>query len=505
MRSVTTPTVPTRAGHARVALLVVLVLLLASAVSFAAPPALASAAGGPVILMGLDSEDGAGSSAHGPPEEHVAMVESLLAAVNNGGEGILVIGDGDAFRIRNYWENDIGAGVGEDVTFVAGVDDILAQSFDGFAMIGVASSASQTGGGLTDAENAALIAREIDIAAFVNGGGGLLGKTQEGMSDPYGYVGPLGEFVPRTAADGVAQYQSVEVTPAGEALGLTTAGMSGWCCWHDVFEDFPDFMDVIVTHDSGGNFQGMAAAVGGVDITIPTGIDLEPASTSLEVGEAHTVHASVEEDDGPAADVEVTFTVVDGPHAGATGTAVTGADGSASFTYDGVSVGTDRLEASFVDLLDRTRTSNQVTVEWAEASAPEPECTDLVAGQSTTVGTVCVTDDGEELSVTYTTTDGWSLVETHLDVADHADDLARNKRGNPKVGHFAQQQVHAPSLSTYTYTRPLDGFGDALAIAAHAVVELGEEDDAITESAWGDGDRFVTQGNWATHFAYAVR
>lgn len=45
--------------------------------------------GGPVIRIGLDSEMGDGSSSHGPPEDHAAMVDSLLENVTNDGDGIM--------------------------------------------------------------------------------------------------------------------------------------------------------------------------------------------------------------------------------------------------------------------------------------------------------------------------------------------------------------------------------------------------------------------------------
>ncbi|MCC5948121.1 MAG: hypothetical protein JJT89_06660 [Nitriliruptoraceae bacterium] len=331
--------------------------------------------GGPVILLGFASEAGAGGTGHGPPAEHAAMVQSVLDNVRNGGAGILVIGDGTS--VRNYWQGDIGDVVGESVTFVRGASDIATADFDGYKLIGVASSTHQLGGatnGLTNAENEALIGRDLDIAAFINDGGGLIGKTQDRLADPFGYVGPLGDFAPLTSDDGVAQYAAVEVNPAGEALGLTTGGMSGWCCWHDVFDDFPDYMDVLVTHDDQSTAArrahfGAVAAIGGVDVVVPTGIDLEPQDAEIEVGETHAVTATVEEDEGPAADVEVTFTVTDGPHAGTTGTADTDDDGRARFAYDGSDEGEDTIVASFTDLLERERTSNEVTVTW---TAPTP-------------------------------------------------------------------------------------------------------------------------------------
>ena len=49
--------------------------------------------GGPVVLMGIDAEDG-GPGGHGPLAVYANVVSSILADVTNGGSGILVIGGG---------------------------------------------------------------------------------------------------------------------------------------------------------------------------------------------------------------------------------------------------------------------------------------------------------------------------------------------------------------------------------------------------------------------------
>lgn len=199
------------------------------------------------------------------------MVASLLDSVRNEGDGILVIGDGTS--IRDYWKGDVADPLGVDVDFVSGAGDIASVDFDGYAMIGVASSDHEISNGLTADENDALNDREHDIADFVNNGGGLLGKTQDGFADPFGYVGPIGQFTVQSAS-----FDSIQVTQAGLDLGLTQDGMDGWCCYHEVFDDFPDFMEVLITHDDpddDDSFQDKPAAIGGVDVVIPTEIEID--------------------------------------------------------------------------------------------------------------------------------------------------------------------------------------------------------------------------------------
>ena len=408
--------------------------------------------GGPVILMGLDSELTPGRASHGPPEDHQAMVDALLDAVRNGGEGILVIGP-DTGNFESYWVEDIGDPLGVDVTFVNGVEDIEEVDFDGYAMIGVASSFAQVSGGLTNAENEALISRDLDIAEFINQGGGLLGKTQDGMADPFGYMGPLGTF--QLTSTG---FSSVEVTPAGLDLGLTQDGMDGWCCYHEVFEEFPDFMEVLITHDDGGTHQEKAAAIGGVDVTVPTGIDLEPGSATLDVGDTHELRAIVEEDDAPAEDVEVSFTVIDGPHEGLTGTAETDEDGIATFSYEGTAAGDDRVRASFVDVLERERSSNEVTVEWV----PAPDSLSLSPSEAT--GTV-----GEEHTLTATLTDSEGAPLDEAEITFRVTD-------GPNEGESLTAESDEDGQATFTYIS--EDVGTDTIVATHEP----DEGDALTSN-----------------------
>ena len=68
--------------------------------------------------------------------------------------------------------------------------------------------------------------------------------------------------------------------------------------------------------------------------------------------------------------VTVNFTVVSGPNAGLTGSAVTDSNGHASFTYVGNSPGTDTIQASFVNSQGVTVVSNPVTKTWTPAPGP---------------------------------------------------------------------------------------------------------------------------------------
>jgi hypothetical protein len=136
--------------------------------------------------------------------------------------------------------------------------------FATFALIVVVSDEHQTpSGGLTDEENDVLIDRHEDFAAFVNNGGGLLGFTSDfTLSEPYGYVAGLGAFDIEANVD--PPYRNI--TPVGsdaEELGITDA--LDVCCWHDVFTDFPDYLEVLAIDP---DVTGRPAAIGGVKVRI---------------------------------------------------------------------------------------------------------------------------------------------------------------------------------------------------------------------------------------------
>jgi hypothetical protein len=172
----------------------------------AAAFALAGAAGaqaGPVILAGIDAEDG-GVGGHGPIATYDGLVTAHYNNATNGGTGILVIGGssqalcGSTNYVTAFW-NQISTDTGLPVTFVNGASNIASQVFVGFRMIAVASDETNTFcGGLTAAENDALTARSGDVAAFVNNGGALLGFSSDFATNSYGYMGTVGAITVTT-------------------------------------------------------------------------------------------------------------------------------------------------------------------------------------------------------------------------------------------------------------------------------------------------------------------
>jgi hypothetical protein len=115
------------------------------------------------------------------------------------------------------------------------------------------------------------------------------------------------------------------------------------------------------------------------------GITLSPpdATNDLSLGQnSHTVTATMTDLTGtPQPNVLVSFMVVSGPNAGASGTCSVNADctsdanGEVSFTYssDG-STGTDTIEACFTDATGMQQCSQDVTKEWITSEPPAAIC-----------------------------------------------------------------------------------------------------------------------------------
>lgn len=222
---------------------------------------------GPLILMGIDAEDG-GPGGHGPITVYESVVNSILSNVTKGGSGILVIGGGKDTTppvddVTAFW-NALALGTGVSVTYVNGAA-IATQPFSSFLMLAVVSSIPETpSGGLTNAENLLLNTRQADIANFINSGGGLLGFTQSGLTTNFAYLGGVGAFT----STGGLDYDNIAPTAAGLAIGITNA--LDVCCWHEVFNTFPSFLQILATDSvSGDPGFGIPSAIGGAQVVVP--------------------------------------------------------------------------------------------------------------------------------------------------------------------------------------------------------------------------------------------
>ncbi len=129
----------------------------------------------------------------------------------------------------------------------------------------------------------------------------------------------------------------------------------------------------------------------------------------------------------------------------------------------------------------------------------------LIAGQTINAGTVNVSNDANYIYITYTTTNGWVLSQTHLYVGDCAL-IPVNNPGNPIPGQFPFVSSHN-NVTSYTYQIPISRIplGACGCIAAHAVVKQYNSSNQLisTETGWGNGVRInLSGGNWGMKFDY---
>jgi len=127
----------------------------------------------------------------------------------------------------------------------------------------------------------------------------------------------------------------------------------------------------------------------------------------------------------------------------------------------------------------------------------------LYAGQDIPVGTVEVWNDTENLYVTYNTTGGWVLTETHLAVAGSLVGIPQTKTYNPIPGKFPYKHENLGGVTSDPYIIPLNGWGvgEELYIAAHAKVIRPIED--CWETVWqiGDVEEVNVGTGWLENYA----
>ena len=118
-----------------------------------------------------------------------------------------------------------------------------------------------------------------------------------------------------------------------------------------------------------------------------------------------------------------------------------------------------------------------VNAAQAQTAPTNQHCDILYAGQTTAVGSVCVTVNTSDVNLDYVLIGDWKLTEAHAWIGDSLAGLPVNGSGNPQIGLFPYQ-ADTLSAATYSFTIPIsqlavnvDTFCNAeIFVAAHAVV-----------------------------------
>lgn len=127
------------------------------------------------------------------------------------------------------------------------------------------------------------------------------------------------------------------------------------------------------------------------------------------------------------------------------------------------------------------------------------------AGQNINAGNLIISNDADNLYITYSLTDGWLLRATHLHIASSLNRIPMNRQGIPIPGQFAYKKTHDPLVSEYTYQFSLAdlslNYGDEIFVAAHAeVVKPNISGGFQSETAWGG----IIPGGGPRWWFYAV-
>jgi hypothetical protein len=175
---------------------------------------------------------------------------------------------------------------------------------------------------------------------------------------------------------------------------------------------------------TGFQLNSTAAVVG-------AGAVLTPVSGTSPVGSSYTFTTKVQDNGGnPVANQSVTFTVLSGPNAGQSTTAVTNASGIATDTYTSSSAGTDTVQVSFTDATNTHQVSNQATVTWTPVAANHPPV-------ATNVSATTPQDTPANLTLTASDADGDSLAYAVVTNPSHGtlSGTAPNLTYTPNAGY----------------------------------------------------------------------
>ena len=266
-----------------------------------------------------------------------------------------------------------------------------------------------------------LVDTAIDFAQAQEGASGLHLSFTCGDPDYDGNGTSDGQekLLPLLSIDSEAAWTQNPAPPCGGAASLLSnadqfatlksSDLQGWgCSVHESFPQFPtDWTALAVATDTatkptcgkdvdtGETACGQAyilIAGSGIVAEAPN-LDLSPTTDTNPTGTAHTVTATVRDDQGvPVSGVDVTF-IVTGANGGAAGTCApadcrTSANGQVAFTYTGTAVGDDTINASIT--FNESRQTATAAKTWVSGTAPPTGSADVGVEISASPDTVDV-------------------------------------------------------------------------------------------------------------------
>lgn len=134
--------------------------------------------------------------------------------------------------------------------------------------------------------------------------------------------------------------------------------------------------------------------------------------------------------------------------------------------------------------------------------------TNILAGQTTPVGSVTVWNDASNIYVYYEAIDNYKFKKTHLYVGP-CNTIPVNNAGNPRIGLYPYNNDHGTGVSAFLRTIPRNGLGDGteICISAHAEVVAYATNGSVifSQTGWGQGSQINDGGSWAMKFNYTIQ
>ena len=358
-----------------------------------------AAAGGPIILDGTDS------SLHGSVDEFgnpltswlymQKAIEALYAALPTGYAAtdngkIAVIGTEDS--IATSYEcggaaHAIGAKLEKTVDYYKGAEAIAALLVEleaGTNKYSVVWVVEQNWGGNcldnggNTSESDALLANAAAIAAHVNRGGAFFQQTDQfGYSSSYRWLTALFPTIQVNSGGG----STPDFTTAGSALfgGISSNNIKN--PWHMYFTDSTGTLPLtVLAYQAPGVGPSLGAAtedlgqaiiIGGASVTLPSEVAISLASfaeVGTQVCATVTVTEPIEGTLTPKSGAAVTWAVT-GAHT-SSGSGTTGADGTATYCYQGTTIGTDTVTVTYGE------DSADSSIEWRRTELPPTDRAD---------------------------------------------------------------------------------------------------------------------------------
>ena len=162
--------------------------------------------------------------------------------------------------------------------------------------------------------------------------------------------------------------------------------------------------------------------------------------------------------------------------------------------------------------------SKKLTYGVNVAGTTNEQCTDLVAGQTIKVGTLCTSIvNNNTFQIKYNITEpGWELKEAHAWQGCTLASMPQTKKGNPKLGNFPHNSGDITGQTSHSFSVPMDSAldcngdgslcGDSFYVVAHAAVQKRDSSGNIiqSETAYGKGTGLLEKGSWAMFMKFEI-